>query len=156
MMRLSVFPLSSTKESGKFNLSPFFPLARPPRPRQTCAFDPASARSSAPFLFLQGPRGEEEPHGERGWGQGEGECWGLLRSELQVPWDRPSHRDLFPTDRGALPAMPSSHDCHAPRKVSPQQNGRTQQVQGECLHRLRHRGSISVSGWWASIHHMVI
>lgn len=69
---------------------------------------------------------------------------------LRVPWDRPSHWDLFPTDRGALPAMPSSHDCHAPRKVSPQQNGCTQQVQGECLHRLRHRGSINVSGWWAS------
>lgn len=61
---------------------PLSTLAHPPRPRLTCAFDPASARSFAPFRLLQGPRGEEEPHGERGWGQGEGECWGLHRSEL--------------------------------------------------------------------------
>lgn len=63
------------------------------------------------------------------------ERWGLHRSELRAESavDRPSHWDLFPTDRGALPAVPSSHDGHAPCKVSPQQNGRTQQVQGECL-----------------------
>lgn len=36
-------------------------------------------------------------------------------------------------DGGAFPAMPSGHDCHAPRQVSPQQDGCAQQVQGESL-----------------------
>lgn len=38
-----------------------------------------------------------------------------------------------PADRCALPAMPSSHDCHASCQVSPQQDGCAQQVQGESL-----------------------
>uniref|UniRef100_A0A8C8Z0M1 Polycomb group ring finger 2 n=1 Tax=Prolemur simus TaxID=1328070 RepID=A0A8C8Z0M1_PROSS len=52
----------------------------------------------------QGPGGEEGPPGEWGWGQGE--------------------------DRGALPAVPSSHDRHASCQVSSQQDGCAQQVQG--------------------------
>ncbi|EAW60527.1 polycomb group ring finger 2 [Homo sapiens] len=52
----------------------------------------------------QGPGREEGPPGEWGWGQRE--------------------------NRGALPAMPSSHDRHASCQVSPQQDGCAQQVQG--------------------------
>uniref|UniRef100_A0A8D1EEY5 Polycomb group ring finger 2 n=1 Tax=Sus scrofa TaxID=9823 RepID=A0A8D1EEY5_PIG len=81
----------------------------------------------------QGPGGEEGPPGERGWRQGE--------------------------DRGALPAMPSSHDRHAPRKVSPQQDGRAQQVQGGgslgraaegVLHPHGHRLHLSLAEEWPS------
>lgn len=38
---------------------------------------------------------------------------------------------ILPADRGALPAVPGSHDSHASRQVSAQQDGRAQQVQGE-------------------------
>lgn len=38
-----------------------------------------------------------------------------------------------PADRGALPAMSCSHDRHASCQISPKQDGRAQQVQGEFL-----------------------
>lgn len=95
-MRLSVYPLSSTKESGKFNPSHFSTLAHPPRPHPIWSSNSSVFR----FCLLQGPRGEEEPRGEWGWGQGEGECWGLPRSELRGPRGRPSHWDLSPPQTG--------------------------------------------------------
>lgn len=49
-----------------------------------------------------------------------------------------------PADGGAIPAMPSGHDCHASRQVSSQQDGCAQQVQGESPGPFRN--SVSVCG----------
>lgn len=53
-------------------------------------------------------------------------------------WGRPQPLGASPSaDRGAFPAMSSSHDRHASRQVSPQQDGCAQQVQGESLGALK-------------------
>lgn len=64
---------------------------------------------------------------------------------LRAPWIHLLTGASSPTDRSAIPAVPSGHDRHAPRKVPPKQNGCAQQVQGECPCHPRQRSSIHVS-----------
>uniref|UniRef100_A0A8D1N976 Polycomb group ring finger 2 n=1 Tax=Sus scrofa TaxID=9823 RepID=A0A8D1N976_PIG len=97
--------------------------------------------------FYEGVRDREEKKGPLENGDGDKE---KVSAEPAQEW----------ADRGALPAMPSSHDRHAPRKVSPQQDGRAQQVQGGgslrgraaegVLHPHGHRLHLSLAEEWPS------
>lgn len=131
-MRLSVFPLSSTKAAGKSDLRPLPTLARSPRPSQTCIW-PSNSEALISTSFSR-DREEKRNLMENGDGDKEkvslGACLGV-GCGLRAPWIHLLTGASSPTDRSAIPAMSGSHDRHAPRKVPPQQNGCAQQVQGE-------------------------
>lgn len=78
--------------------------------------------------FYEGVRDREEKKNLMENGDGDKEkvslraCLGVDYG-LRAQWIHLLTGASSPTDRSAIPAMPSSHDCHAPCKVPPQQNG---------------------------------